>query len=136
MIDVNVIGTRQEMEEISSRFSKEAGSEEIPIPERVCEYPPLSEIRQQTFDDDFDDNEYSPPRQAKRNTESTVTERKKTTTSTTDALPVSRVLCKHLFVLSRFTGDTLLELLQHELILLNPVDDIFFESKLQITLEM
>ncbi|CAF4047187.1 unnamed protein product [Rotaria magnacalcarata] len=32
-------GTRQQMEEVSTRFSKESGSEEIAIPERQCDSP-------------------------------------------------------------------------------------------------
>jgi len=54
------IGTRQEMEEISSRFSKESGSEEIVIPERECEYSFTHDIHQQPIDEDIDDDKYTP----------------------------------------------------------------------------
>ncbi|CAF2846963.1 unnamed protein product [Rotaria sp. Silwood2] len=36
IISTSSSGTRQEMEEVSSRFSKESGSEEIVIAERQC----------------------------------------------------------------------------------------------------
>jgi hypothetical protein len=85
------------MEEISSRFSKESGSEEILIPERECEYPPLSDVHQHTIDDNMDDDEYTPPQKAKQSTQSTSSERKKTTT-TTDALPVLSASGEYLFV--------------------------------------
>ncbi|CAF3371365.1 unnamed protein product [Rotaria sp. Silwood2] len=54
-------GSHQEMEEVSSRFSKESGSEEIFIPEHECEYHP-QDLREQTMDDDlnFDDDIYTP----------------------------------------------------------------------------
>ncbi|CAF4059345.1 unnamed protein product [Rotaria sp. Silwood2] len=55
-------GTRQEMEEVSSRFSKESGSEEIVIPERQCESPPINDTRYKKMDEctDEDYEEYIP----------------------------------------------------------------------------
>jgi hypothetical protein len=81
---------------LSSRFSKESGSEEILIPERECEYPPLCDIRQQTMDDSMDDDdEYTPTQQAKKSIQPTTTnERKKTTT---DILPIWPTSGEYLF---------------------------------------
>ena len=59
----HILGTRREMEEISSRFSQESASEEIVISERECEYSFTHDVRQQPIDgdvDDFDDDEYIP----------------------------------------------------------------------------
>ncbi|CAF4757831.1 unnamed protein product [Rotaria sp. Silwood1] len=54
-------GSHQEIEEVSSRFSKESGSEEIFIPDHECEYHP-QDLCEQTMDDDlnFDDDIYTP----------------------------------------------------------------------------
>jgi hypothetical protein len=69
--------------------------EEILIPERECEYPPLCDIRQQTMDDD----EYTPTQKGKKSIQPTITsERKKTTTTTTDILPISSTSGEYLFV--------------------------------------
>ena len=59
----HVSGTHQEMEEISSRFSKEAGSEEIFIPENECDYPDIGDARHPTITGGgSDDDDYSPIR--------------------------------------------------------------------------
>ena len=53
------------MEEVSSRFSKDAGSEEIFIPEYECERP-LGNIHQNTMDkDECGDDMHSPTRHIK-----------------------------------------------------------------------
>jgi hypothetical protein len=95
-----ILGTRQEMEEISSRFSKEAGSEEIVIPERECEYSFTHDIRQQPMDEDIDDDEYTPStHQTKKTIQPTVpSEHKQTTRTTTDFLPVLSTSGKHFFL--------------------------------------
>ncbi|CAF1485743.1 unnamed protein product, partial [Rotaria sordida] len=70
-------GTHQEMEEVSSRFSKEAGSEEIFIPEHECEHPRVYDIHQKTMEENIDDDdhdEYSPSiHQTKKSTQSMTT---------------------------------------------------------------
>lgn len=86
-----LLGTRQDMEEISSRFSQESGSEEIFIPEYECEHPPAGDIGQQTFDDDMDNDDTYSPRayQTKRPTLSATTTSKTPTNSATDILSLS-----------------------------------------------
>ncbi|CAF4503456.1 unnamed protein product [Rotaria socialis] len=90
-------GSHQEMEEISSRFSKESGSEEIFIPEHECEYHP-QDLREQTMDDDlnFDDDLYTPTTN-RRKKPITTNEQKLTTKTTTgfdkDDDDFNRIFC-------------------------------------------
>jgi hypothetical protein len=103
-MEIYLIGTHQEMQEISSRFSKEAGSEEIFIPDYECERPHFSDIRQQTMDEDMDDDdEYSPTvtHRTKKATQSMTTTGKKQTITTTDSLSLSLTSGEHLFFFSK-----------------------------------
>ncbi|CAF1239252.1 unnamed protein product [Adineta ricciae] len=88
-------GTRQEMEEISSRFSKEAGSEEIAIPERECEYE--QDVGCMSMSGNIDDNgnddddEYTPSAHLIKKPTLTTTpnQRKQTIRATTNFSPLS-----------------------------------------------
>ncbi|CAF4253996.1 unnamed protein product, partial [Rotaria sordida] len=54
-------GNHQEMKEVSNRFSKDSGGEEIVIPQHECEYQFLHGSHQSIVDRDMDDNdEYTP----------------------------------------------------------------------------
>ena len=68
-------GTRLEMEEISTRFSKESGSEEIVIPERECEDPDIRDVDEaSTIDDRYDDIDlFTPSTQRTKRTDPATT---------------------------------------------------------------
>ena len=88
-VEIYFSGTHQEMEEVSSRFSKDAGSEEIFIPENECEYPGVCDIRNQTTADDTndDDDDYSSSTNRGRKQAQSITAigRKQQTTTTAAA---------------------------------------------------
>lgn len=70
------------MEEISTRFSKEAGSEEIVILEEECEDPTLRDIREETtIGDRYDDIDlFTPSTQRARQTHQLMTTNEQSST--------------------------------------------------------
>jgi hypothetical protein len=78
------------MEEISSRFSKEAGSEEIVILERECEYEQDVSRLSMGENIDDDDDEYTPSTDINKKTTQTSTpnQRKSTVRATTNYSPL------------------------------------------------
>ena len=99
----HILGTRQEMKEISSRFSKQSGNAEIIISERKCEYSFTHDIHQQLMNreiDDFDDDGYiRSTHQTKRPLQrATLNERKQATRTTTDYLTLASTSGKGVFL--------------------------------------
>ena len=85
------------MQEISTRFSKESGSEEILIPHQECEQVNIYGGQDETMDDDMDD--YSPPSQRVQPANRSSLTHLPITTNTTQSnyiLPSSSVLGKSL----------------------------------------
>jgi hypothetical protein len=78
------------MEEISSRFSKDAGSEEIIILERECEDPSVRGIREETtIDDRYDDMDlFTPSTQREKQTHPPTTLNEQSTTDKVKDKPV------------------------------------------------
>ena len=90
----HILGTQQEMKEISSRFSKQSGSDEIVTLEGECECSFAHDVHQQPMDgdiDDFDDDEYVPSmHQTKKPPQRAIpNEHKQATRTATDYLPLS-----------------------------------------------